>query len=159
MSGSTKCSNARSSIEAGTVTALQPPPQSPTHSVNPDHSAFGAATLHAENRTTDPSYGRRPDWRDRVFFSACGQEIFIKGDPNHVASAATAIREYAAATATNTPCPTSLCRPTRARPLVVPLHPHTTPASTTPPTRPAPISTMVQTRPLHTLCPPVSSFP
>ena len=79
-----------------------------------------------------------------------------------MASAATATREYAAATATtNTPCPTSLCRPTRARPLPVPLQPHTTPAPTTPPTRPAPITAMVQTlphkpTPLHILCPPAS---
>ena len=147
------------------MTAFQPPPPSPTHSVNPDHSAFGTTTSHAENRTTDPPYGRRPDWRERVLVSACGQEIFIGGDPNHVASAATATREYAAATATtNTPCPTSLCRPTRARPLAVPLHPHTTPASTAPPTRPAPITTMVQTLPhtpslLHILCPPASCLP
>ena len=98
------------------MTAFQPPPPSPTHSVNPDHSAFGTTTIHAENMTTDPPYGRRPDWGDRVLFSACGQEIFIEGDPNHVESAAAATREYAAATATNTPCPTSLCRPTRARP-------------------------------------------
>ena len=44
-------------------------------------------------------------------------------------------------------------------PLPVPLHPHTTPASTAPPTRPAAIATMVQTlphtpTPLHILCPP-----
>ena len=118
------------------MTVLQPPSPSPTHSVNPDHSAFGTATLYAENRTTDPTYGRRPDWRDRVLFSACGQEIFIGGDPNHVTSAATATREYAAATATtNTPCPTSLCRPTRARSLAVPLHPYTIPAFTAPSTR------------------------
>ena len=108
------------------MTAPQPPPPSPPHSVNPDHSAFRTTTLHAENKTTDPPYGRRPDWRDRVLFSACGQEIFV-GDFYQVASVATAIREYAAATATtNTPCPTSFCRPTRARPLAVPLHPHTT---------------------------------
>ena len=112
-----------------------------THSVNPDHSAFGTVTLYAENRTTDPTCGRRPDWRDRVLFSARRQEIFV-GDFNHVESAATATREYAAATATtNTLCPTSLCRPTRARPLAVPLHPHTTPASTAPPTRPVPMTT------------------
>ena len=118
------------------MTALQPPPPSPTHSVNPDH------TLHAENRTTDPPYGRRPDWRDSVLFSACGQEIFVAGDFNHVASAATATAEYPAATAaTNTACPTSSCRLTRTRPLAAPLHPHTTPASTAPPTRPAPITT------------------
>ena len=146
------------------MTAFQPPPPSPTHSVIPDHLALGTTTLHAENRTTDLPYGRRPDWRERVLFCACGQEIFIGGDPNHVASAATATREYAAATATtNTPCPTSLCRPTRARPLLVPLHPHTTPASTAPPTRPAAIATMVQTlphtpTPLHILCPPASCF-
>ena len=145
------------------MTTLQPPPPSPTYSVNPDHSAFGTSTLHAENRTTDPPYGRRPDWRDRVLFSACGQEIFV-GDFYQVASVATAIREYAAATATtNTPCPTSFCRPTRARPLAVPLHPHPTPASTAPPTLPAPITTTVQTRPhtptpLHILCPPASVF-
>ena len=53
--------------------------------------------------------------------------------------------ESAAATTTNTPCPASLCRPTRARPLPVPLHPYTTPVSATPPTRPAPITTMVPT--------------
>ena len=87
-------------FEAGTVTAFQPPPPSPARSVNPDHSAFGTATLYAENRTTDPTYGRRPEWLDRVLFSVCGQEIFIGGDPNYVASAATATREYAAATAT-----------------------------------------------------------
>ena len=58
------------------MTVLQPPSPSPTHSVNPDHSAFGTATLHAENRTTDPPYGRRPDWHDRVLLSAFGQEIF-----------------------------------------------------------------------------------
>ena len=29
--------NARSSIEAGIMTALQPPPPSPTHSVDSDH--------------------------------------------------------------------------------------------------------------------------
>ena len=52
-----------------------------------------------------------------------------------------------------------MCRSTRARPLPVLQHQYTTPASTTPPTRPAPITTMVQTRPLHILCPPVSSFP
>ena len=79
-----------------------------------------------------------------------------------MASAATATREYAAASATtNTPCPTSLCRPTRARPLPVTLHPHTTPVSTAPPTRPAPITTMVQTlahtpTPFHIPCPPAS---
>ena len=84
----------------------------------------------------------------------------VRGVPNHVASVATATRDYAPATATtNTPCPTSLCRPTRARPLPAPLHPYTTPASTAPPTRPLPISTMVQTlphtpTPLHILCPP-----
>ena len=93
MSGSTKCSNARSSFEAGTVTAFQPPPPSPTRSVSPDHSAFGKTTLHAENWTTDPPYGRRPDWRERVLVSACGQEVFIGGNPNQVASAATATRE------------------------------------------------------------------
>ena len=49
------------------MTALQPPPSSPTHSVNPDHSTFGTATLHAENRTTNPPYGRRAGWRDRLF--------------------------------------------------------------------------------------------
>ena len=151
-------------FEAGTVMAFQPLPPSPTHSVNPDHSAFGTTILHAENRTTDPPYGRRPDWRDRVLFSACGQEVFIGEDPNHVASASTSTREYAAATATNRSCPTSLCRPTGSRPLPVPPHPHTTPASTAPPTRPAHITTMVQTRPhtptsLHIMCPPVSSFP
>ena len=113
-------------FEAGTLTAFQPPTPSLTHSVNPDHSAFSTTTLHAESRTTDPPYGRRPDWLDRVLFSACGQEIFIGGNPNHVAGAAAATREYAAATATSTPWPTSLCRPTRARPLAVPLHPHTT---------------------------------
>ena len=44
--------------------------------------------------------------------------------------------ESAAATATtNTPCPTSLCRPTRARSLAVPLHPYTIPAFTAPSTR------------------------
>ena len=113
----------------------------------------------------DSTYGRRPDWRDRVLFSASGQEIFIGGDPNHVGSTATATREYAAATATtNMPCPTSLCRPTRARSRSVPLHPHTTPACTSPPTRPAPIATVVQTlphtpTPLHILCPPASVFP
>ena len=129
-------------FEAGTVTAFQPPPLSPTHTVNPDHSAFGTTTLHAENRTTDPPYGRRPDWRERVLFGAFGQEIFVGGDPNHVVSAATATREYAPTTATtNTPCPTGLCRPTRARPLAAPLHPQTTPASTAPPTGPAPITT------------------
>ena len=144
------------------MTALQLPPPSPTHSVNPDHSAFGTTTLHAENGTTDARYGRRSDCRDRVIFCAFGQAIYVGGDPNHVASAATAIREFAAATATtNTPCPTSLCLPTRARPYPVPLHQRTTPASTTPPTRPAPITTMVQTRPhtptpLHILCPPLS---
>ena len=95
----------------------------------------------------------------------CIRDRFIAGDPNHVASAAMATREYAAATAaTNTACPTSLCRPTRARPRAVPLHPHTTLASTAPPTRPAPITTMVQTHPhtpipLHILCPPASVFP
>ena len=147
------------------MTALQPPPPSPTHSVNPDHSAFGTTTLHAENRTTDPPYGRRPDWRDRVLLSGCGQEIFVAGDFNHVASVATATREYATATsATNTACPTSSCRPTRARPLAAPLHPHTTPSSTAPLTRPAPITTMVQMlpntpTPLHILCPPASVFP
>ena len=141
------------------MTALQPPPPSPTHSVNPDH------TLHAENRTTDPPYGRRPDWRDSVLFSACGQEIFVAGDFNHVASAATATAEYPAATAaTNTACPTSSCRLTRTRPLAAPLHPHTTPASTSLPTRPAPIATVVQMlphtpTPLHILCPPASVFP
>ena len=76
------------------MTAFQPPPPSPARSVNPDHSAFGTATLHAENRSADPPYRRRPDWRDRVLFSACRQEIFVGGDPNHVASAATATREY-----------------------------------------------------------------
>ena len=79
-------------FEAGTVTEFQLPP-SPTHSVNPDHSAFGTTTLHAENRRTDPPYGRRPDWRERILVSACGQEIFIGGDPNHVAGAATATGE------------------------------------------------------------------
>ena len=144
------------------MTVFQPPPPFSTYSVNPDYSAFVTVTLHPENRTRDSTYGRRPDWRDCSLFSACGQEIFIGEDSKHVASAATATREYAAATATtNTPCPTSLCRPTRARPLAVPLHPHTTPASTAPPTRPAPITTMVQTlphtpTPLHILCPPAS---
>ena len=78
-------------FEAVTVTAFQPPPPSPTYSVNPDHSAFGTTTLHAENRTTDPPYGRRLDWRERILVSACRQEVFI-GDPNHVAGAATATR-------------------------------------------------------------------
>ena len=59
-------------FEAGTVTALQPPPF-PTHSVNPDHSAFGTTTLHAENRTTDPPYDRRPDWHERILVSAAGR--------------------------------------------------------------------------------------
>ena len=147
-------------FQAGTVTAFQPPPPSPTHSVNPDHSAFGTATLHAEKSTTDPIYGGRPDWCDRVLCTACEQEIFIGGDPNPVARAATATREFAAATAkTNTPCPTSLSRPARARPLPVPLHSHTTPASTAPPTRPAPNTTMVQTLP-HTSTPlHILSFP
>ena len=68
------------------MTALQPPPPSPTHSVNPDHSAFGAATLHAESRTTDPPYGRCPDWRYRVFFFVpVGKSYLVAGDPNHVA--------------------------------------------------------------------------
>ena len=79
-----------------------------------------------------------------------------------MANATTATREYAAPTATtSTPCPTSLYRPTRGRPLSVPLQPHATPASPAPPTRPAPIATMVQTlphtpTPLHILCPPAS---
>ena len=55
-------------FEAETVTAFQPPPPSPTHSVNPDHLAFGTTTLHAERRTTDPPHGRRLDWRDRALF-------------------------------------------------------------------------------------------
>ena len=78
--------------DAGTVTAFQPPP-SPTHSVNPNHSAFGTTTLHADNRTTNPLYGRRPDWCERILVSACRQEVFIGGDPHHVAGTATATRE------------------------------------------------------------------
>ena len=66
-------------FEAGTVTAFQPPPPSPTHSVSPDHSAFGTTTLHAENRTTDPPYGRRPDWRDRVFLVPAGRRYYRRG--------------------------------------------------------------------------------
>ena len=76
---------------------------------------------------------------------------------------------YAAATAaTDMSCSTSSCRPTRARPFVVPLHPHTTPAYTAPPTRPAPITTPTTTTvqtlphtptPLHILCPPAFVFP
>ena len=128
------------------MTALQPPPPSPTHSFNSDHSVLATATLPAENRRTDPPYERRPGWRERVLFRACGQRVFVAGDPNHMACAATAPREYAAATAaTNTTCPTSSCRPGQFRSLSVPLHPHTTPASTAPPTRPAPLSTMLQT--------------
>ena len=92
MSGSTNAQTSEANFDAGTVTAFQPLPPSPTHSVNPDHSSFGMATSHAENRTKDPTYGRRPDWRDRVLFSACGQEIFV-GDFNDVTSVATATRE------------------------------------------------------------------
>ena len=77
------------------MTALQPPPPSSTHTVNPDHSAFGTTTLHADNRSADPSCRRCPHWRDRVLFSACGQEIFVAGDFNHVARVVTATREYA----------------------------------------------------------------
>ena len=151
-------------FEAGTVTPFQPPSPSSTHSVNPDHSAYGTATLHAENRTREPTYGRRLVWCDHVLFSACGQGVSV-GDFNHKASVATATREYAAATATtNTPCTTSVCCPTRARPLAILLHPHTTPASSAPPTRLVIITTMVQTlrhtpTPLHILCPPSSVFP
>ena len=99
-----------------------------------------------------------------LYLVPAGKPFFVAGDPNHVASAATVTGEYDAVTAAiNTPFHTSLCRPTRARPFAVPLHPHTIPASTTPLMRPAPIATMVQTlphtpTPLHILCPPASGF-
>ena len=147
------------------MTAFQPPPSSPTHSVNPDHSVFGTTTVHADNRTTDSPYGRRPDSGDRVLFSACGQETLVGGDPNHLASAATATRESAAATAaTNTACPTSSCRPTRTRPLPAPPHLHPTPTYADPPRRPAPITTVVQMlshppTPRYVLCRAASVFP
>ena len=77
--------------------------------------------------------------RPCFFLVPTGKSYFVAGDSNHVASFATATREYAAATAaTNKAYPTSSCHTTRDRPLAVPLQPHTTPASTAPPTRPAP---------------------
>ena len=97
------------------MTALQPPPPFPTHSVNPDHSAFGTTTLYAENRTTVLPTGDVQTGATAFFLVPAGKSYFVAGDPNHVASAATATREYAAATAAiNTPC-----RPSRVVPLVL----------------------------------------
>ena len=76
------------------------------------------------------------------YLAPSDRRYFVGGNCNHVTSAATATREYAAATAAiHTAFPTSSCRSTRTRPLAAPLHPHTTPDSTAPPARPAPITT------------------
>ena len=109
------------------MTALQPPPPSPAHSVNPDNSAFGTATLHARNRTTDPPTGEAQTRPTAFCLVPTDKKCFVAGDPNHVASAATVASECTATTtATNTPCPTSSSRPTRAGLLAVPLQPHNT---------------------------------
>ena len=63
------------------MTALQPPPPSATHSVNPDLSAFGTATLHAENRTTYHPRGDVQTDATAVDIGACGQEIFYSRGP------------------------------------------------------------------------------
>ena len=58
------------------MTALQPPPPSPTHSVNPNHSAFGTTTLYAEKRATVLPTGDVQTGATAFFFSACGHELF-----------------------------------------------------------------------------------
>ena len=141
------------------MTAFQPPPPSPTRSVSPDHSAFGKTTLHAENWTTDPPYGRRPDWRERVLVSACGQEVFIGGDPNHVASAATATRDCRRNDKPIRPAPPACVVPLEADHFLY-LCAQTSPRLQQPrQTRPAPITTMVQTLPVPTrLCFPITRW-